>query len=100
MKVIASLVFCRHSRIEQTGFAALSITAHVTKAESDSAKSSYTGERTVRTVVKYDGKSQNRHVPDLLVFGRRDGARQVTRRRPACRVRYSKPSPKRFLDQQ
>ncbi|WP_322088843.1 multidrug ABC transporter ATPase [Burkholderia sp. BCC1999] len=39
------------------GFADLSITAHVTDMESDDKKDSSAGKRTVRTVVKYDGKS-------------------------------------------
>ncbi|WP_175771771.1 multidrug ABC transporter ATPase [Burkholderia ambifaria] len=44
-------------KTSHNGFADLSITAHVTKMESDDGKSSDPGKRTARTVVKYDGQS-------------------------------------------
>ncbi|MDR6503710.1 multidrug ABC transporter ATPase [Burkholderia sp. DN3021] len=44
-------------KTSHNGFADLSITAHVTNMESDDDKDSATGKRTVRTIVKYDGKS-------------------------------------------
>ncbi|QVN22728.1 multidrug ABC transporter ATPase [Burkholderia pyrrocinia] len=44
-------------KTSHNGFADLSITAHVTKMESDDDKHSDTGKRTVRTVVRYDDKS-------------------------------------------
>ncbi|MBN3835974.1 multidrug ABC transporter ATPase [Burkholderia sp. Ac-20344] len=44
-------------KTSHNGFADLSITAHVTSMESDDDKHPDAGKRTVRTVVKYDGKS-------------------------------------------
>ncbi|RQU95821.1 multidrug ABC transporter ATPase [Burkholderia cenocepacia] len=44
-------------KTSHNGFADLSITAHVTDMESDDDNGSATGKRTVRTIVKYDGKS-------------------------------------------
>lgn len=44
-------------KTSHNGFADLSITAHVTKMESDDDKSPDAGKRTVRMVVKYDGRS-------------------------------------------
>ncbi len=44
-------------KTSHNGFADLSITAHVANMESDDDKDSGTGKRTVRTIVKYDGKS-------------------------------------------
>ncbi len=44
-------------KTSHNGFADLSITAHVMNAESNDDKQPDAGKRTVRTVVKYDGKS-------------------------------------------
>ncbi|NIE57876.1 MULTISPECIES: multidrug ABC transporter ATPase [unclassified Burkholderia] len=44
-------------KTSHNGFSDLSITAHVATMESDDDKDSGTGKRTVRTIVKYDGKS-------------------------------------------
>ncbi|WP_423394706.1 multidrug ABC transporter ATPase [Burkholderia sp. LMG 21824] len=44
-------------KTSHNGFADLSITAHVKNAESNDDKQPDAGKRTVRTVVKYDGKS-------------------------------------------
>ncbi len=44
-------------KTSHNGFADLSITAHVANMENDDDKDSGTGKRTVRMIVKYDGKS-------------------------------------------
>lgn len=46
-------------KTSHNGFADLSITAHVTKMESDGDNHPDADKRTVRTVVEYDGKSNH-----------------------------------------